>query len=218
MAMRRASRRAPAGGAWPTVAVVAGGLFLAVLSTTVVSVALPTIASRLHAGATDLQWVVDAYVLVYSSLLVAGGVLGDRDGRKGVFLIGVAAFGLGSLLTGLAPSVGPLLAGRVVQGLGPALLVLLAARLVPRIAPGPARGRFDWPGAALTTTALGGLALGTIEGQELGWTSPPVVAAFAAGVAALAGFVAWERRAADPLVDVRLSCGPGSPRRTWRRW
>jgi MFS transporter, DHA2 family, methylenomycin A resistance protein len=269
--MPRSPQGAPARGAWLTVGVVAAGLFLAVLSTTVVSVALPTIGSRLRASATDLQWVVDAYVLVYSSLLVAGGVLGDRHGRKGVFLLGVATFGLGSLLTGLAPSVGPLLAGRVVQGLGPALLVpgsltivratfedpsrraaaiglwsmssglalavgpvlggvivatlgwrwvfllnvplcallaLLAARLVPRIDPSPARGRFDWPGAALTTAALGALALGTIEGQELGWTSPPIVTAFAAGAAALAGFVAWERRLAGPLVDVRLFLRP----------
>src|SRR5215216_2056612 len=74
---------------WLTLAVVAAGLFLAVLSTTVVSVALPTIARDLGAGATDLQWIVDAYVLVYASLLVAGGVLGDRRGRKGVFMLGV---------------------------------------------------------------------------------------------------------------------------------
>jgi MFS transporter, DHA2 family, methylenomycin A resistance protein len=264
-------RRAPARGAWPTVAVVAGGLFLAVLSTTVVSVALPTIGSELRAGPTDLQWVVDAYMLVYSSLLVAGGVLGDRRGRKGVFLLGVATFGLGSLLVGLAPSVGWLLAGRVVQGLGPALLVpgsltivratfedprrraaaiglwsmssglalavgpalggvivgtlgwrwvfllnvplcallaLPAARLVPRIERAPARGRFDWPGAILTTATLAALAFGTIDGQELGWTAPPVLAAFAGGGAALAAFVAWERRLSDPLVDVRLFLRP----------
>jgi DHA2 family methylenomycin A resistance protein-like MFS transporter len=108
---------------WAAVGVLAGGLFLAVLSTTVVSVALPMIGRDLSAGATALEWTVDAYVLVYASLLVAGGVLGDRRGRKGLFLIGAAAFGLGSLVTGLAPNVGVLLAGRVLQGLGPALLV-----------------------------------------------------------------------------------------------
>lgn len=109
--------------AWVSLVVVAGGLFLAVMSTTVVSVALPTIGSDLHATASDLVWVVDAYVIVYSSLLVAGGVIGDRRGRKGLFLIGVATFGAGSLITGLAPDIGVLMAGRALQGLGPALLV-----------------------------------------------------------------------------------------------
>jgi DHA2 family methylenomycin A resistance protein-like MFS transporter len=103
--------------------VVTAGLFLAVLSTTVVSVALPTIGRDLHASATDLEWTVDAYVLVYASLLVAGGVAGDRRGRKGTFVVGVALFGLGSLAAGLAPSTGLLLAGRVLQGTGPALLI-----------------------------------------------------------------------------------------------
>ncbi|HEX9543385.1 MAG TPA: MFS transporter [Streptosporangiaceae bacterium] len=108
---------------WPTLVVVAAGLFLAVLSTTAVSVALPSIGHDLGATATDLEWTVDAYVLVYASLLVPGGVAGDRRGRKSAFILGVALFGLGSLAAGLAPATGLLLAGRVVQGTGPALLV-----------------------------------------------------------------------------------------------
>jgi len=95
----------------------------AVLSTTVVSVALPTIGRDLRASAAGLEWTVDAYVLVYASLLLAGGVAGDRCGRKGTFLLGVAPFGLGSLAAGLAPSAGLLLAGGVLQGTGPALLI-----------------------------------------------------------------------------------------------
>jgi len=95
----------------------------AVLSTTVVSVALPTIGRDLHASAAGLEWTVDAYALVYASLLLAGGVAGDRRGRKGTFLLGVALFGLGSLAAGLAPSAGLLLAARVLQGTGPALLI-----------------------------------------------------------------------------------------------
>jgi DHA2 family methylenomycin A resistance protein-like MFS transporter len=258
-------------GTWPALAVVAGGQFLAVMSTTVVSVALPTIGEELRAKATDLQWIVDAYVLVYSSLLVAGGVLGDRHGRKGVYLLGVATFGLGSLLTGLAPSVGPLLLGRVVQGLGPALLVpgsltiiraifedpgqraaaiglwstgsglalavgpglggvvvdtlgwrwvfllnvplsavliLLAVRFVPRLPRTPVTGRFDWLGAVLTTAGVAALAFAIIDGQDRGWGSWPILAAFAGGVAALVAFVAWERRLAEPLVDVSLFLRP----------
>ena len=75
-------RATPGGGPWLTLAAAACGLFLSVVSTTVVSIALPTIGRELHAGPTELQWIVDAYVLVYASLLVAGGVIGDRRGRK----------------------------------------------------------------------------------------------------------------------------------------
>jgi DHA2 family methylenomycin A resistance protein-like MFS transporter len=108
---------------WLTLAVMSAGLFLAVLSTTVVSVALPTMGRDLHASPADLEWIVDAYVIVYASLLVAGGAAGDRYGRKGLFGVGTAIFGLGSLAAGLAPAVGVLLAARVLQGIGPALLV-----------------------------------------------------------------------------------------------
>ena len=106
-----------------TLGVVAAGQFLAVMSTSVVSVALPTIGRELDASATSLEWIVDAYVLVFASLLVAGGVLSDRRGRKPMFVLGVALFGLGSLLAGIAPSVGVLIGGRVVQGLGPAIVL-----------------------------------------------------------------------------------------------
>jgi len=87
-------------------------LFLAVLSTTVVSVALPTIGTDLPATATDLEWIVDSYVVIYASLLLPGGALGDRLGRKGLFMVGVGLFGLGSA----APTIAVLLAGRLIQG------------------------------------------------------------------------------------------------------
>src|ERR1035438_785383 len=240
----------PCGGAaaWRVLAVVAAGLFLAVLSTTVVSVALPTIGHDLRASATDLEWTVDAYVLVYASLLVPGGVAGDRRGRKGTFMLGVAVFGCGSLGAGLAPTPGLLLAGRVLQGMGPALLipgslaiiratfsderqrsiavglwstsagiamaagpalggvivdalgwrwvfllnaplaaalVTLAARVVPRLPRAAARGPFDWPGAAASVAGLALVALAVIEGQDQGWTSALVLAAFADGAGIL---------------------------------
>ncbi len=252
---------------WLTVAVAGCAQFLAVLSTTVVSVALPTIGRELPASPTGLQWIVDAYVLIYASLLVAGGVIGDRRGRKGMFLLGIGLFGLGSLLTGLAPSIGILLGGRVVQGLGPALvlpgslaiirtifddvrqrataiglwsmssglalavgpafgglivdtagwrwvfllnvpvcaaLIGLAARTMPRLAHTSADGRFDWAGVLLTTGGMAALAFAIIDGQDRGWLSSPILAAFFAGLAALAGLVVVERRRAHPLVDVTL--------------
>jgi MFS transporter, DHA2 family, methylenomycin A resistance protein len=252
---------------WLTLAVMSAGLFLAVMSTTVVSVALPTMGRDLHASPAGLEWIVDAYVIVYASLLVAGGAAGDRYGRKGLFQLGTAIFGLGSLAAGLAPTVGVLLAARVLQGTGPALLVpgsltivratftderpraaaiglwstasglalalgppvggllvdglgwrwvfginvplagllvAAAAWFVPRLPRGAAAARFDWPGAGLITFALAALAFGTIEGQARGWGAPVVAAAFAAGAAGLAIFVAAERRQARPLIDVGL--------------
>src|SRR5262249_58055131 len=118
---------APAQGAraapWPTLLLVTAGLLLAVLSTTVVSVALPMIGRDLHASAAGLEWTVDAYVLVYASLLLAGGVARDLRGRNGPFLLGVPLVGLGSLAARLAPSAGPPLAGPLLQVTGPALAV-----------------------------------------------------------------------------------------------
>ncbi len=88
----------PVSFVWLTLAVVAGGLFLAVMSTTLVSVALPTIGRELHASAPDRQWIVYVNALVCTSLLVVGGVIGDRRGRSsGVFMLGVTLFGAGSL-------------------------------------------------------------------------------------------------------------------------
>ncbi|HTP22492.1 MAG TPA: MFS transporter [Solirubrobacteraceae bacterium] len=68
--------------------------------------ALPTIGRVLDASSTSLEWIVDAYAIVYASLLIAGGVLSDRQGRKGMFMIGVTVFGLGSLVSGVVPTVG----------------------------------------------------------------------------------------------------------------
>ena len=252
---------------WLAVAVLAGSQFPAVMSTTVVSVALPAIGAGLHASAAGRLWVVDAYVIVYSSLLVVGGTIGDRRGRKGMFLVGLALFGAGSLADSLAPSTGWLLAGRVLQGLGPvllvpgsltiiralfdderrraqaiglwstgsglgmaagpvvggliaahwgwrwvfgfnvplaALLLLVAARVVPRLDRAPAPDRLDWPGAVLGCACVAAIAYALIEGNPLGWTSAPVLAGFAASGVALAAFVARERRAAAPVVDVSL--------------
>jgi len=120
-----------------TLGVVAAGQFLAVMSTSVVSVALPTIGRELDASTTSLEWIVDAYVLVFASLLVAGGVLSDRRGRKPMFVLGVALFGLGSLPAGIAPSVGVLIGGRVVQGLGPAIVLPGSLAIISAIFPDP---------------------------------------------------------------------------------
>lgn len=99
------------------------GSGMAFLDSTVVNVALPAIAGDLGAGLAGLQWTVDAYLVTLASLLLLGGSLGDQYGRRRIFLLGMATFTAASLLCGLAPNIGALIAARAVQGVGAALLV-----------------------------------------------------------------------------------------------
>ena len=121
-----------------TLIVTCLGLFMVFLDGSIVNVALPTIQADLHAQLSDLQWVVDAYTLPFAALMLTAGTLGDRFGRKRLFLAGLVLFVLGSTLCGVAPTLGWLLFGRAVQGVGAAALspgslaVLVAAFPEPR--------------------------------------------------------------------------------------
>ena len=108
-------------GRWIIAATVLGSS-MAMLDATVVNVALPTIGNELHTSLAGLQWVVTAYTLTLAGLILLGGALGDRFGRRRVFLIGVTWFALSSALCGLAPDIGVLIAARALQGIGGALL------------------------------------------------------------------------------------------------
>jgi EmrB/QacA subfamily drug resistance transporter len=99
------------------------GSGIVVLDSTIVNLALPKIASQLHAGFTDLQWVVDGYMLSLSALILLGGSLGDIFGRKRAYMIGLLGFGASSLLCALAPNIDSLIILRVMQGIFGALLV-----------------------------------------------------------------------------------------------
>jgi EmrB/QacA subfamily drug resistance transporter len=103
-------------------AVTVLGSGLAMLDATVVNVALARIGDDLHAGFTGLQWTVNAYTLTLAALILLGGSLGDRFGRRRIFLIGVVWFALASLLCGLAPGIATLVTARALQGIGGALL------------------------------------------------------------------------------------------------
>ena len=112
--------RSPA-GRWVLLATVLGSS-LAFIDSTVVNIALPAIGEDLGGGAAGLQWTINGYALSLASLILLGGSLGDRFGRRRVFLIGVGWFALASLLCGLAPSTEVLIAARALQGIGGALL------------------------------------------------------------------------------------------------
>src|SRR5258707_13537150 len=92
--------------------------FVINLDTTIVNVALPSLVRQLHASNSQLQWVVDAFNLLFAGSVLAAGSLSDRFGRKGMLLAGLSAFGLASLAGGLTDSAGTLIAARSVMGVG----------------------------------------------------------------------------------------------------
>src|SRR3954465_6190299 len=96
--------------------------FVINLDTTIVNVALPSLVRELHASTSELQWIVDAYSLVFAALLLAAGSTSDRLGRKGMLLGGLAVFGLASVAGGLTSTPGQLIVARCVMGLGAAMI------------------------------------------------------------------------------------------------
>src|SRR5690242_13568403 len=113
---------APANGSWILAATILGSS-MAFIDGTVVNVALPALQSALGAGIADVQWVVESYALFLAALLLIGGSLGDRYGRRRIFAAGVVIFSLSSAWCGLAPGIRQLIVARGFQGIGGALLV-----------------------------------------------------------------------------------------------
>src|ERR1700733_3434016 len=101
-----------------TLGIVSTGLFMVVLDNLVVSVALPSIHRDLGASIQSLEWTVNAYVLSYAVLLLTGAALGDRFGRRRMFMIGISLFTASSAAAALAPSIGLLIVFRATQGIG----------------------------------------------------------------------------------------------------
>ena len=152
-------------------ATVTAAQVLSVASASVVAVALPALARELDAGGAEQQWVVDAFVLVFASLLIAGGVIGDRRGRRNALLAGLVLFASGSLWCALAPDVGWLIAGRVVQALGPPLVLPASLAIVTATFRDPAqraRAVGYWGAGSGAGLALGPL-LGGLLVDGLGW-------------------------------------------------
>lgn len=129
---------------------------------TVVNVALPALQQGLGATGAQVQWVVEAYALFLSALLLVGGALGDRLGLRKVYMAGVVLFAAASIWCGLAPSIGQLIAARALQGVGGAMLVPNSLALVSAHFPPETRGRAigTWSGFAAMMTALGPVAGG----------------------------------------------------------
>ncbi|HEY4281599.1 MAG TPA: MFS transporter [Chthoniobacterales bacterium] len=130
---------------------------MAFIDGTVVNVALPALQTNLNATAIDVQWVVEAYALFLSALLLVGGSLGDHYGRRRIFLIGVALFALASAACGFAANVHQLILARAVQGLGAALLVPGSLAIISNTFSEEQRGKAigTWSGFSAITAAIG---------------------------------------------------------------
>jgi EmrB/QacA subfamily drug resistance transporter len=249
----------PAGRWVLTAAVLGSGM--ALLDGSVVNVALRRVGTDLDASVQQLQWVVNAYLLSLAALILIGGALGDRFGRRRIFTLGVVWFGAASALCGLATTADQLVLARLVQGVGAALLtpgslaliqasfvaqdrgrvigrwaglggiaaavgpplggwvvdvaswrwvfwvnlplaaviVWVTQRHVPESCDAQSPREFDVPGAVLAVVGLGTLTWGLIQ-----TASRFAVPALVVGLLALAGFVAWERRARNPMVPLHL--------------
>ena len=145
-----------------------GALVLSVLvigfDTTILNVALPTLGGAVHASTSELQWMVDAYVLIFAGLLLPAGALGDRYGRKRLLMIGLALFAAGSVVGALVHGPGQLIAVRAALGIGAAVITPISLAVLPVMFSEQERGR----AVALVTMGIGlGIPLGPLVGGYL---------------------------------------------------
>ncbi len=249
---------------WALAALVLSVLVIG-FDATILNVALPTLGGAIHASNSQLQWIVDAYVLVFAGLLLPAGALGDRYGRKLMLMIGLALFGGASVVGALVDDPGQLIAVRAAMGVGAAILTPITLAVLPVLFSEAERGKaiavvtagiglgiplgplvggyllkhFWWgsiflvnvPAAVLALIAVailipesrdpqsrpvdvvGGIlstiglvvfVYGIIEAPDKGWRSPVVISALAVGTVILAVFVALQRRARYPMIDLKL--------------
>jgi EmrB/QacA subfamily drug resistance transporter len=252
---------------WLALVILCVGDLMIVVDTTVVNVALPSIASDLGFSQESLAWVINAYMLTFGGFLLLAGRLGDLAGHRRLFLIGIAAFTVASLVCGISGSQNMLIAARAFQGLGGAIVsavafslivvlftepaerakamgvfgfvmsgggsigvlaggvltdlvgwhwiflvnlpigigVLVAGlRLLPATHTGVQDRRLDVVGAIAITTAMVLATYAIVNGNTSGWTSGQTLGLLAAAVVIGAGFLAWERRAAAPLMPLAI--------------
>src|ERR1035438_4163891 len=199
-------------------AVCCMSLFMVGLDNTIVNVGLPAIGADLHAGVSGLQWTVAAYTIVLAALLMFSGAIADRIGRRTIFQVGLSLFTLGSWLCSLAPSLGWLIAFRVLQGVGGSMLNPAALGIITNTFTGRAeraRAIGIWDGVFGLSMALGpvtgGVLVGTVGWRGIFWANIPV------GLAAIsltALFVPDSRaphsRRADPVGQFLLLATVGS--------
>lgn len=166
---------------WVLLATIVGSS-LAFIDSAVVTLALPAIQREFHAGAADVAWIMELYTLVLGSLMLLGGALADRYGRKRIFVSGISLFTLGSIGCAFAWSIPSMLGARVVQALGGTLVAPSSLAILGAHFSGDARGRAiaSWSAfGALTSTlgpALGGILIDTFGWRSVFWINVPLAA------------------------------------------
>jgi EmrB/QacA subfamily drug resistance transporter len=155
---------------------------MAFIDGSVVTIALPTIQADLNADFRSLQWIVNGYTLMLGALLLVGGGLGDRIGRRRVFVAGIVLFAAASVVCAAAPTTAILIAGRIVQGIGAAALVPQSLAIIAASYPKDVRGRAigTWAAASAITTALGpplgGFFVDALSWRAAFWINLPLAA------------------------------------------
>jgi len=202
-----------------TLALASLGAFMAALDVVVVATALPTLRTRLGASLPDLEWTINAYNLVFACLMLTGAALGDRFGRRRMYVLGLGVFVLGSALAGLSSSAGLLIAARVVQGAGGAVVVPLTLTLISEAFPVERRGTAIgiWGGVTGIGVAagpvIGGAIVQGISWQWIFWVNVPV----GLGAAVLSALRLRESRGPRPQLDIvgLVLAGAGLFALTW---
>ena len=247
-----------------TLALTSIAFFMVALDALAVTTALPAIQRDLKASVSTLGWTVNAYNLTYAAGTITAAALGDRLGRRRVFVAGLALFTAASAACAAAPTVGSLLAARAAQGIGAATIMPLSLTILTAAFPAQRRGaiigawggiaglavaagplvggaitqgidwhwifwinvpiglaaivlsllrvsenhgsasRLDRPGVALVTAGAVSLVWGLVRANAAGWVSAEVAAALILGGGLIAAFVAWQRRAPEPMLPPRL--------------
>jgi EmrB/QacA subfamily drug resistance transporter len=251
----------PAGWA---LALTSVAFFMTALDTLVVITALPAIHASLGGSVSTLEWTVNAYTLTLAAGIITAAALGDRFGRRRMYVAGLLLFTAASAACALAPSAGMLIGARAIQGLGAALITPLSLTILASAFPAERRGaivgimgaigglaiaggplvggavvggpgwhwifwlnvpvglaaaalamsklpesrgpavRIDLPGVALASAGAVALAWGLVRTTDVGWGSPQVIGALIVAAVLIAGFIAWERRASEPMLPLRL--------------
>jgi EmrB/QacA subfamily drug resistance transporter len=249
--------------AW-ALALTSVAFFMTALDALVVITALPAIHAGLGGSVSTLEWTVNAYTLTLAAGIITAAALGDRLGRRRMYVAGLLLFTVASAACALAPNASLLIGARAVQGLGAALVTPLSLTILASsfpaerrattvgiwgaigglaIAGGPLVGgavvqgldwhwifwinvpiglvasvlsmsrlpesygpaaRLDLPGVTLAAGGSVALAWGLVRTADVGWGSPQVIGALIAAAALIAGFIAWERRASEPMLPLRL--------------
>jgi EmrB/QacA subfamily drug resistance transporter len=166
---------------WWILAVLCLSLFVIVLDNSILNVALPSIVRELDATNSQLQWMVDSYVLVFAGLLLTAGALGDRFGRRGALQVGFVIFGLGSLASAMAETPNQLIGTRAFMGIGGAFIMPATLSIITNVFPPQERGRAIgvWAGVAglaILGPLAGGFLLEHYYWGSIFWVNLPVVA------------------------------------------